>query len=48
MGYLYLAVFGLYGVLFLLSGKEKVSAYRDRGGKKSYPGEILFLKAAVW
>ncbi len=48
MGYFYLAVFILYGILFFLSRKEKVSAYRNSGGKKSYPGETLFLKAAAW
>lgn len=47
MVYLYLAVLVLYGILFFLSRKEKVSVYQN-GGKKSYPGEILFLRAALW
>lgn len=48
MVYLYLAVLGLYVVLFFLSRKEKISAYRDEDGKKPYPGKDVFLKAAVW
>lgn len=48
MGYLYLAVLVLYGLLFFVSRKEKISVYRGIDGKKSYPGEVLFLKAAVW
>lgn len=48
MIYWYLAVLVFYLLLFLLSRKEKITVYRDEETKKSYPGEILFLKAAVW
>lgn len=48
MIYWYLAVLLFYLLLFFLSRREKVSAYRDGEAKKSYPGESFFLKAAVW
>lgn len=48
MIYWYLAVLVFYLLLFFLSRKEKVSAYRDGEAGKSYPGEIFFLKAAIW
>jgi len=48
MVYWYLAVLVFYLLLFFLSRKEKVSVYQDGEIKKSYPGEVLFLKAAVW
>ena len=48
MIYLYLTVLIFYILLFFLSRKEKISAYRGGEVKKSYPGEKFFLKAAVW
>ena len=48
MIYVYLFVLGLYLLLFFLSRKENVSSYRKQQTKNSYPGEILFLKAASW
>lgn len=45
---LYLAVLIFYGVLFFLSRKEKISDYRKESEGKNWPGETLFLKAAVW
>lgn len=48
MIYGYIAVLGLYLLLFILSRREKVSAYRNRTEKKSYPGEVFFLRAAAW
>lgn len=48
MIYWYLAVLLLYLFLFFLSRKEKISVYRGGEGKRSYPGESFFLKAAVW
>ncbi|MCM1175828.1 MAG: secretion protein F [Blautia sp.] len=48
MVYWYLAVLVLYLLLFFLSRKEKISVYRDREAGSAYPGESLFLKAAVW
>lgn len=48
MIYVYLFVLGLYLLLFFLSWGENVSLYRKKQNKKSYPGEILFLKAASW
>lgn len=48
MVYLYLAILGLYVLLFFLSRKEKISAYRDEDRKKTYPWKNVFLKAAVW
>lgn len=48
MIYVYLFVLGLYLLLFLLSKGENVSLYKKQQTKKSYPGEILFLKAASW
>ncbi|MDE5933461.1 MAG: hypothetical protein K2H40_13420, partial [Lachnospiraceae bacterium] len=48
MIYWYLAILVFYLLLFFLSRKEKISAYQSGDTKKSYPGESLFLKAAVW
>ena len=48
MIYGYIAIFILYLVIFILSVKENVDDFQKQGNKKSYPGEILFLKAAVW
>lgn len=48
MIYWYLTVLLLYLLLFFLSRKEKIAVYRGGDAKKSYPGERLFLKAAIW
>lgn len=46
MIYVYLAILGLYLLLFLLSVKEQLPFQNLQ--KKAYPGEILFLKAASY
>ena len=48
MIYGYIAIFILYLIIFIVSAKENVDDFRKQGNKKSYPGEILFLKAAAW
>ena len=48
MIYGYIAIFVLYLIIFIVSGKENVDDFQKQENKKSYPGEILFLKAAVW
>lgn len=48
MIYGYIAIFILYLIIFIVSGKENVDDFQKQGNKKGYPGEILFLKAAVW
>ncbi|MCM1143186.1 MAG: type II secretion system F family protein [Blautia sp.] len=48
MIYAYLIILGIYGLLFLLSRKESASGYLSQPDKKAYPGEVFFLKAAVW
>ena len=48
MIYLYLIVLLLFLFLFICSCKENVSGYTARMINKPYPGEVFFLKAAVW
>lgn len=48
MIYGYFAILGCYFLLFILSHKKDVSAYRDQAEKQDYPGGALFLKASVW
>lgn len=48
MIYIYLFILLLFLLLFVLSGKEDVSAYMAQASGQSYPGEKFFLKAAVW
>ena len=48
MIYLYLIILLLFLLLFICSCKENVSGYTTRMINKPYPGEVFFLKAAVW
>ncbi len=48
MMYVYLVVLGIFILLFVISRTENVSAYMNMAEKKSYPGEIFFLRAALW
>lgn len=48
MIYGYVVILALYLLLFFLSRKESVGIYRKTEGKNTYPGEIFFLKAAIW
>lgn len=48
MVYVYLFIVGVYLLLFFLSRSENVSLYKKKQAQKSYPGEVLFLKAASW
>ena len=48
MIYGYIAILVLYLIIFIVSGKENADDFQKQGNKKGYPGEILFLKAAVW
>ena len=48
MIYWYLAVLVSYLLLFVLSRKETISSYRSGERRKFYPGEIFFIKAAIW
>ena len=48
MIYGYIAIFIFYLIIFIVSAKENVDDFRKQGNKKSYPGEIFFLKAAAW
>ena len=47
MIYVYLVVLGVFLLLFVISRTENVSAYMNKAEKKSYPGEIFFLRAAL-
>lgn len=44
----YLVVLGIFLLLFVISRTENASAYMIKEEKKSYPGEIFFLRAALW
>lgn len=48
MVYVYLIILMAYLLIFILSRKEEVGGYMSRAVNKPYPGEVLFLKAAVW
>lgn len=48
MIYVYLIILLLFLILFICSCKENVSGYTERMINKPYPGEVFFLKAAVW
>lgn len=48
MIYGYLVVLVVFVLVFALSRKENASEYVNQAGKKSYPGEIFFLRAALW
>lgn len=48
MIYGYIVVLTLYLFLFFLSHGEGGKEYQRKEGKKGYPGETLFLKAAAW
>lgn len=48
MVYVYLVILGIFLLLFAISRTENVSAYVKKEEKKSFPGEIFFLRAALW
>lgn len=48
MIYVYLVVLGIFLLLFVLSRTENVSAYMNKTEKKSFPGEVYFLRTALW
>lgn len=48
MVYAYLIILGNFLLLFVISRTENVSAYMNVAEKKSFPGEIFFLRAASW
>lgn len=48
MVYLYLIILLLYLIIFVLSRKENAEAYTKKMTDKTYPGKILFVKAAIW
>lgn len=48
MIYVYIIVLGIFLLLFAVSRTENVSVYMNKTEKKSFPGEIFFLKAALW
>ena len=48
MIYVYISILVLFLLLFVISGKEDVSAYMAQKPDKPYPGEKFFLKLAVW
>ncbi|MDE5866981.1 MAG: hypothetical protein K2H31_10345, partial [Lachnospiraceae bacterium] len=48
MFYVYIVVLGIFMLLFAISRTENVSVYMNKEDKKSFPGGILFLRAALW
>ena len=48
MIYVYLVVLGIFLLLFVISRTENASVYMNKEKKKSFSGEIFFLKTALW
>lgn len=48
MIYVYLVVLGCFVLVFVLSRGENASEYMNQTEKKAYPGEVVFLRAALW